>query len=139
MLFPSLFIILGLVFGSFIAAYSYRVVRGISVAKGTSFCDRCKAKLGWRENIPVISYIFLKGKCASCRKKISIRYPLIEITTSIGFLMIYLFRNALPYHYLFILAIFCILVLIFVTDMENKIIPDEFIFFGILSSNRVSI
>lgn len=134
MLLSSLFIILGLVFGSFIAAYSFRIIRGIPIGKGLSFCDKCGKGLAWYQNIPVFSYIFLKGRCAYCRKKISIRYPVIETVTALGFLTLYIFRSATPYPYFFSVPIFCILVLIFVTDIEHKIIPDEFTFFGILLS-----
>src|SRR5260221_14549122 len=103
MFFNLLFLILGLVFGSFATALSFRIVRGVSIAKGRSFCDRCKNPLGWRENIPVLSYIFLKGRCKNCHKKISIRYPFIELITGAGFLLIYHYQNLLPYNFIFCL------------------------------------
>ena len=134
MLFNLLFIILGLTFGSFISALSYRIIRGVSITSGRSYCDSCKKNLGWMENIPVISYIFLGGICKNCRKKISLRYPLIELSCGIGFFLIYFYRTALPYNFIFCLAIFVLLVLIFVTDIEHQIIPDEFIFAGVFLS-----
>lgn len=134
MFFNLLFLTLGLVFGSFVSALSYRIVRGIPINKGRSICDKCRTRLSWYENIPVISYILLKGRCKTCRKKISIRYPLIELSSGMGFLLIYLYRSALPYNFIFCIVIFVLLMLIFVTDVEHQIIPDEFVFAGIFLS-----
>ena len=134
MFFNLLFLTLGLVFGSFVSALSYRIIRGVSIVHGRSFCDKCKHELTWAENIPIISYLFLGGKCKNCRKKISIRYPLIEIITGVGFLLIYLYRLVLPFNFLFCIIIFVLLMLIFVTDIEHQIIPDEFIFIGVFIS-----
>jgi prepilin signal peptidase PulO-like enzyme (type II secretory pathway) len=138
--------ILGLVVGSFITSYTHRVVRGKSVSKGRSLCPHCKNKISWYDNIPIISYILLGGKCRNCKKKISLRYPLIELATALLFILVYLnvfycatglqglslqsntlcFWQeqigvlALPY-FLFITVS---LIAIFVTDIEEQIIPD---------------
>jgi len=116
--------VLGLTFGSFITALSYRYPRNISNLKGRSFCDNCKKQLDWRDNIPLLSYILLGGKCRNCRSKISLRYPLIELATGIGFVLIGF--QILP------LILFCLLEIIFIIDWENQLIPDDFIFAGIL-------
>jgi leader peptidase (prepilin peptidase) / N-methyltransferase len=117
---------LGLIFGSFIAALTYRYVRNISNMKGRSFCDNCKKQIAWYDNIPLFSFIFLGGKCRNCKKTISPRYPLIELSCAIGFLLI---------DFQFVpLALFCILAIIFIIDLENQIIPDVFIFIGIILS-----
>lgn len=118
--------IIGLVFGSFVAALSYRYPRGISNNRGRSFCDTCKKQIKWHDNIPVVSFLLLGGKCRSCRTKISRRYPLIELATAIGFTLIGF--------QILQLIIFCILEIIFIIDLENQIIPDLFIFIGILLS-----
>ena len=117
---------LGLIVGSFIAALTYRYVRSISNMHGRSFCDKCKKQIGWYDNIPFLSFLFLGGKCRNCRKKISPRYPLIELSCAIGFLLIGF--QVIP------LALFCILAIIFIIDFEHQIIPDTFIFLGILLS-----
>lgn len=117
-----IFFILGLVFGSFITALTWRYPREISNIKGRSFCDKCKYELRWYDNIPLLSYIFLLGRCRNCKKKISVRYPVIEFVTGVIF---YLIGFNIPY---LILAI--ILISIFVIDLEHQIIPDGFIFFG---------
>lgn len=117
-------IVFGLVFGSFVTALSYRYPRGISNVKGRSFCDNCRKQISWFDNIPLLSFIFLGGKCRNCREKISWRYPLIEIITAIGF---YLIGFNIPN-----LVLFLLLEIIFVIDFENQIIPDAFIFLGIV-------
>src|SRR3990167_5948315 len=87
-------VLFGLVFGSFVGALTYRLPRNISLIKtNRSFCDKCKRSLSWYDNIPVISYIALRGRCRCCNKKISARYPLIEICTAGVFLAIYIFRS----------------------------------------------
>src|SRR5437868_3513635 len=93
-------IIFGLIVGSFLAAYSYRLPREISIVHGRSWCDNCKAPLHWYDNIPLFSYLLLGGRCRNCKKKISIRYPIIEGSTAIAFtllsLNLYRFINSLP-------------------------------------------
>jgi prepilin signal peptidase PulO-like enzyme (type II secretory pathway) len=116
-------LVFGLIIGSFLGALTYRYPRGLSVATGRSFCPKCKKQIGWMENVPVASYIILGGKCSGCKKRISLRYPLIEIATGLGFWII----GANVYA----LTIFCLLIAIFVIDLEHQIIPDIFIFLGI--------
>lgn len=135
--------ILGLIVGSFLTAFSYRFENNMSIAKGRSICPNCKKQIEWYDNIPVISYLLLDGKCRKCSKKISIRYPLIELMTAVVFLAVslvyfnclansnilcktteYLGFITLPYF----LLIAALLLLIFVIDMEHQIIPDLFTF-----------
>lgn len=116
--------IIGLVFGSFIAALTYRYPRQISNIRGRSFCDNCKRKIKWYDNIPLLSFILLGGKCRDCKEKISLRYPLIEIVTAVGF--------CISGFSIISLILFMILEIIFIIDLENQIIPDIFIFIGII-------
>lgn len=78
------FSIFGLTFGSFFNALIYRLpLKEYTISKpARSFCPNCKHQLSWKDNIPLLSYIFLKGKCRYCKKSISIRYPLIEALTA---------------------------------------------------------
>ena len=124
---------LGLVFGSFIAAYSYRYPRGIKISKGTSFCDKCKRKISWYENIPVFSYLFLGGKCKTCKKAISLRYPIIELSTSIVFVLILQGQTLQggAWNFIYIFSLLLILEIIFIIDFEHQIIPDDFVFAGL--------
>lgn len=129
-------LILGAIAGSFIGALTYRLPRKVSIAKGRSICDFCRKKISWYDNIPVLSYVLLDGKCRNCHKKISLRYPAIELATAIGFIGIGYFSStlkgqslqgwwALPY----LLTVFSILVAIFVIDLEHQLIPDNLVFF----------
>lgn len=124
-------LILGLTFGSFFAALSYRYPRGISIAEGRSMCPNCKHQIAAYDNIPLLSYLFLGGKCRNCKKHISIRYPIIETLTALGFLFIsIIFQNNIPL-LLYSLVIYSILMLIFIIDFEQQIIPDLFTLLGI--------
>lgn len=116
-------VLVGLVLGSFISALTYRLPRGISNNKGRSFCDSCKKSLPWYVNIPVFSYLFLGGKSVCCRKKISVRYPLIELASMFGalyFFSVFSIFLAFIYYLLFLITL-----TIFVIDVEHQIIPDE--------------
>lgn len=115
--------ILGLILGSFLGALTYRLPLGESVAKGRSYCPRCRKTIVWYDNIPLLSYIFLGGKCRNCRNKISWRYPVIELATAVGFVLIGF--QILP------LILFCILEIIFIIDFEHQIIPDDLVFIGL--------
>lgn len=134
MFFNLLFLILGLVFGSFIAAFSWRYPKGKSIIYGRSFCPKCKKTIRWFDNLPIISFIILRGKCRECKKPISWRYFLIEFISGLGFLFIYTNYGYDLLLTFYLLVIFLILILIFVVDLENKIIPDPFIFTGIAIS-----
>jgi prepilin signal peptidase PulO-like enzyme (type II secretory pathway) len=118
-----LLFLLGLCLGSFISALSYRYPRSIPFVKGRSFCPKCKEQIAWYDNIPLLSFLLLRGKCRHCKKKISIRYPITELATGIGFVQI----GLNPYW----LIIFSLLLLIFIVDMEHQIIPDDFVFIGV--------
>lgn len=126
---PHLFVLAtGLALGSFLGAVTYRLARKESFVKGRSRCPRCGANIKWYDNIPVLSFLLLGGRCRSCHKKISLRYPLIEITTALGVLGIYILNLSFP---IFLIFVLLITISIFVIDLENEIIPDELIFLGL--------
>ena len=116
--------VLGLTFGSFISALTWRYPRKISIRKGRSICPKCRSQIAWFDNIPLLSFLLLGGKCRNCKKPISWRYPVIELATGVGFFLIGV--------NIFYLILFCILESIFIIDLENKIIPDDFVFWGAL-------
>lgn len=118
-----LLFLFGLIIGSFIAALTYRFPKGISVIRGRSFCPSCDTTISWFDNIPLLSYAFLLGKCRNCKRKISPRYPVIEFLTATLFVLI----GPNP----FLLLISSILISILVVDFENMIIPDKFVFAGL--------
>ena len=82
--------IIGLIFGSFYNVVGLRLPEGESIIKPGSHCPKCNHKLSWYENIPVLSYIFLKGKCKNCKQRISFIYPAIELLTGVLFTASYI-------------------------------------------------
>ena len=78
-------ILLGLIVGSFLNVVIYRLPLDQSVIKPGSFCPHCKKEVRWFQNIPLFSYLFLRGKCGSCKSSISWRYPLVEFLTAFLF------------------------------------------------------
>lgn len=118
--------IIGLCVGSFLNVVIYRVPLGMSVAFPASHCPKCGYKLHWYDNIPVLSYIILGGKCRNCKEHISFRYTLVELlTAALWLLCAFIFKNNLIF---MICAIITCSVGVCVTfiDLEHMIIPDRF-------------
>jgi prepilin signal peptidase PulO-like enzyme (type II secretory pathway) len=124
--------VLGLIVGSFINCVVYRLHTKKSFVRGRSFCPHCKKQILWYDNIPVLSYLLLKAKCRFCKKSISIYYPIVELTTAILFLIVFI---ATPVS-LTNLAVFLILLLrnwaftfilivIFLYDLKFYLILDK--------------
>ncbi len=126
---------LGLAVGSFLNCLIYRLESGESFLKGRSFCPKCKHLLSWKDLIPILSFVFLKGKCRYCQQKISLQYPLVEISTAILFLAPHFFYQNFNFFELFFYWIFvsCSIV-IFVYDLKNYSIPDKVLLFAIFSA-----
>jgi leader peptidase (prepilin peptidase)/N-methyltransferase len=80
--------VLGLCVGSFLNVVLYRLPRGESLSNPPSRCPTCGTRLRWRDNVPVVSWLALGGRCRTCRTRISMRYPLIEAATAVVFLVI---------------------------------------------------
>ena len=78
---------LGTIFGSFINVIIYRVPNNLSIIFPGSFCTSCKQKIPFYKNLPIISFILLKGECSDCKKKISYFYPLVECLIGIIFII----------------------------------------------------
>jgi len=117
----------GACIGSFLNVCIWRIPRGKSLFYPPSSCPNCSHKIKFYENIPIFSWIFLKGKCSSCGKKISIRYPLVEFLCAFFYLMIWIKVFFLSEHLLRLLPLFAITALAistFFIDMEHYIIPD---------------
>lgn len=116
--------------GSFLNVLIYRIPRQLSIVKPNSFCPKCKKPIQWYENIPVISYIMLKGQCSKCHTSISLQYPLVEIITG-GFFLYFFLQNGLSFNFLFYIIFFCLLVVISGIDLTHQVIPDILSFPGI--------
>jgi len=115
--------ILGAVVGSFLNVCIYRIPAGKSVVSPPSSCPYCGYRIRWYQNVPILSYLFLGGKCAGCRAHISLRYPAIEVLTGILFaltLYYFSFSTATLVYWIFASA----LVTITFIDLDHQIIPD---------------
>ena len=100
----------------------YRLNHGCSPLKGRSFCPECKKKIGMIDNIPLLSFILLKGRCRFCQKPISPYYPLTELVTGLAFLLSrYIFLDFALVYRLFIVVVFIIL---FFSDLRFGTLPD---------------
>lgn len=115
--------IFGSCIGSFLNVCILRIPNDISIAFPPSSCTNCDTPIKWYDNIPVLSYIFLLGRCRKCKEKISLQYPIVELFT--GFMAFYtVFSFSLTLKSLFIFVFVCVLTVISVIDLHHKIIPD---------------
>jgi leader peptidase (prepilin peptidase) / N-methyltransferase len=116
----------GLLVGSFLNVCIYRLPRDLSVASpARSFCPGCERMIAWYDNVPLLSYALLGGKCRHCRATIPLRYPVVEFVTAILFAVVVAkFGVTLAG---LKMALFCaIMVDLVATDFEERILPDEF-------------
>ncbi len=110
--------ILGLLIGSFLNVCIYRIPREQSISFPPSHCTNCNTRIKAYDLIPVISYIFLKGKCRYCSEKISLRYPLIELTTGVLFLALYI-EYGLSIGFIKYAILTCFLIVIGLIDFDT--------------------
>lgn len=119
--------ILGAAVGSFVNVAALRHNTGLSFLKGSSMCLSCARLLSWRELIPIVSYIKLKGRCPTCHARFSIQYLLVEVFSGILVVLLYLKLRTFNLELLVLFLIFEFLLLIFLYDLRHKIIPDSFV------------
>jgi len=116
-------IIFGALIGSFLNVCILRLPKEESIVRPGSHCPQCKNPIQFYDNIPLISYILLKGRCRCCHRRISFQYPLIEGVTALGSLILFLkFGPSLSY--LFYFSFVAALIVITVIDLYHQIIPD---------------
>jgi len=121
--------IFGLVLGSFYNCVGLRLAHDESIIYPSSHCVKCGHKLNVLDLIPLLSYVFLKGKCRYCKEKISIRYPMFELVTAIAFCLCYAVFN-ISFELLIALIFVSVLIIITVSDIETFIIPDSALLIG---------
>ena len=115
--------ILGSIWGSFSNVCIKRLPRNLSIS-GRSYCLTCKKQIKWFDNIPILSFIFLKAKCRNCSARIDNQYFLVELISAISFLtIVFFFGITLESLLLIILSIF--FVIIYFIDLKHYIIPNE--------------
>ncbi len=120
----------GLAVGSFLNVCIYRLPRNESLAWPASHCTSCNRALSWYENIPVVSWTVLRGRCRTCGSPISIQYPLVEAATGALFLAGYYAFGVTPL--LAVRLLFaCAMIVLFAIDLEHQILPNEITLPGI--------
>lgn len=128
---PIAAFLFGLLIGSFLNVCIYRLPRDLSVVRPRSFCPACEKQIGWYDNVPLLSFAVLGGRCRKCGHRISWRYPTVELATGLLFAWsVYTLGwtpEALKY------CIFsAIIVALVSSDVEERILPDEFTLGGAL-------
>src|SRR3989338_6340340 len=123
----------GTIVGSFLSVLSDRLPRHEQVVWGRSYCDHCKKLLRWYELVPIASYLVQGGRCRRCKGKLSFQYPVVECMTGIGFVLITQ-KFLPPLVSLCVMVLFCSLLVITVSDMKYKIIPDSMVVSGIVAA-----
>jgi leader peptidase (prepilin peptidase)/N-methyltransferase len=122
-LIPIIVFIFGAVIGSFLNVCIYRMPRSKSIVKPNSFCPNCEKPIEFYDNIPIVSYILLGGKCRQCGNEISRRYPFVELLTAILYLIFYR-KLGLTFELFVTLLFVTLLIAIAFIDLDFKIIPD---------------
>ncbi len=123
---PMLFVIsfiFGAIVGSFLNVCIFRIPAGRSIAFPPSHCPNCQAPIMWYDNIPVISYLVLMGKCRKCREPISARYPMVEFITALLSLAAFIKIGASPAYFIYFAFIASLIVITFI-DLDHQVIPD---------------
>lgn len=127
---------LGLVVGSFLNVCIYRIPEGVSIVWPASKCVYCNKRIVWYDNIPVLSYLFLRGKCRHCQSKISAQYPIVEFLTGIVFLLVFrsvlMLSGGLICAYIFFIIFCCLLIVGSFVDLRLHIIPNEITYTGLI-------
>ena len=122
---------IGACFGSFLNVCISRWPDGLSVVRPRSRCPGCGHQITAIENIPIVSWIFLRGKCRGCGNRISFQYPLVEIVIGLVWMLSYL-HYGLTFDGARVAMLITVLIGIAVTDMKRYLIPDGFTVFGII-------
>lgn len=128
---PYLFVVVGLVVGSFLNVIVYRIPAGLSVVRPPSACPSCDTPIKPYDNLPLLSWLLLRGRCRSCGTNISIRYPLVEAATAVLFLATYLIVGLdwTVIGYIWFVAVTFALALI---DFDTKRIPNRILLPGVV-------
>jgi len=116
--------IFGSMIGSFLNVVIYRIPKGESIVFPSSKCQSCQNSLKWWHNIPIFSWLFLRGKCYFCKEKISAQYPIVEFLTGVIFAALY-FKLGLVWYLPFIAASFAALFALVMIDFKYMAVPDN--------------
>ncbi|UCH90411.1 MAG: prepilin peptidase, partial [Nitrospirota bacterium] len=127
---PSVFI-LGIIIGSFLTVCVHRVPKGDSIVAPRSTCPQCGAQISWYDNLPLLSFLWLKGRCRVCQGGIPARYPIIELINGLGYLLV-VWRFGFTWPTVVYAGLFSVFWTVTWIDWDHKIIPDVITLPGIL-------
>ncbi len=124
-------LLFGLLIGSFLNVCIYRWPRDLSVVRPRSHCPECEKTIAWYDNVPVVSYLILRGRCRYCRARIPLRYPVVELLTGVLFFyFVWTLGPGIPALKMCVFA--AVLVALIFADLEERILPDEFTLGGVV-------
>lgn len=130
--------LLGLVVGSFLNVCIHRLPRRMSLATPPSRCASCNTPVGWRDNVPVISYLLLSGRCRHCRAGISVVYPIVELVTA-GLFLVHVSVLGLTALAAIRIVFACAMLVLFFIDLEHQILPNVITLPGVLAGLAASL
>jgi leader peptidase (prepilin peptidase)/N-methyltransferase len=125
-----LFFLIGLAIGSFLNVVIFRIDELSTIIKDRSRCPKCKKTLAWYDLIPFLSFVLLRARCRYCNEKISWQYPLVEVSTGILFLLLFL-TFGLSWGLIFYLIVFSLLIVVFVYDIKTQMVPEIFVWIAL--------
>jgi leader peptidase (prepilin peptidase) / N-methyltransferase len=130
----------GMLFGSFAGLVAYRVPRGESFVTGRSHCDACGAQIAAYDNVPVLSWLILRGRCRSCHERIPARYPVSELTMAALFAATVAVLGTNDLAALALGLIFCaVLVTVTLADLDRRVIPNSILLFAAVACLAIAL
>lgn len=120
---PFFFFLVGICIGSFLNVCISRIPEGLSIVSPGSRCPRCLKPIKPYDNVPILGWLWLRGKCRNCHLPISLMYPIIEFLTGVLFVLTY-YTFGLTLHTFKFLIFGCLLIILIVTDLRVRILPD---------------
>jgi leader peptidase (prepilin peptidase) / N-methyltransferase len=127
------FFVWGTFWGSFLNVCIYRIPYGRSIVFPGSSCPQCGEPIAWWQNIPLLGYAFIKGKCSSCFCKISLRYPMIELMTGLACALLFYHYHGLTKEFVYFMIFASFLIIVFFIDLDHWLILDAITFPGIVT------
>jgi leader peptidase (prepilin peptidase) / N-methyltransferase len=134
----SLAFVGGAVTGSFVGLVAFRLPRGGSIIGPRSVCDSCGAQIAAYDNVPVVSWILLRGRCRSCHASIPIRYPMVELALGAAFAATAIVLRDDPAQLALGLVFVAMLAAITLTDLERRIIPNKILIAGVVAGLAIA-
>ncbi len=123
--------ILGTIFGSFLTVCVHRVPKGQSVVAPRSACPHCGRQIYWYDNVPIFSFLWLRGRCRACHTRIPLRYPIIELANGVGYLLV-VWRFGFTWPTIVYAGLVSVFLVVSWIDWDHKIIPDAITLPGIV-------